>query len=57
MPIESDQDWFSTTLESHPEFLRRVREGRDDMAAGRSKRLEDIPKSNPQSRKEAGLDP
>src|ERR1017187_7002342 len=42
--FESDEDWFDYRLENHPEFLRRVSEGRADFAAGRSIRLEDISK-------------
>jgi prevent-host-death family protein len=41
--FDSDEDWFDYRLENHPEFLRRVSEGRADFAAGRSKRLKDIP--------------
>ena len=42
--FESDEDWFDYRLENHPEFLRRVSEGRADVAAGCSVRLEEIPK-------------
>ena len=41
--FESDEDWFDYRLENHPEFLRRVSEGRADFLAGRSRRSEDIP--------------
>ncbi len=40
--FETEDDWFDYRLANHPEFLRRVSEARDDFAAGRSSRLEDI---------------
>jgi prevent-host-death family protein len=39
----SEEDWFEYRLEHHPEFLRRIREARANIAAGRGIRLEDVP--------------
>ncbi len=33
--FETEEDWFEYRLENHPQFLRRVREARADLAAGR----------------------
>lgn len=41
--FDSDEDWFDYRLENHPEFLRRVSEGRADFRAGRSVRLDEVP--------------
>src|SRR2546425_9533973 len=41
--FESEEDWFDYRLEHHPEFLRRVAEAREALAAGRGVRLEDLP--------------
>src|SRR2546425_6777109 len=41
--FESENDWFDYRLEHHPEFLRRVAEAREALAAGRGVRLEDLP--------------
>ncbi len=40
--FESDDDWFEYRLEHDPEFLRRIREARADVASGRGIRLEDV---------------
>jgi len=40
----TEEDWFEYRLENHPEFLRRVREARGDIQAGRGIRLEDVPR-------------
>ena len=40
----SEEDWFEYRLEHHPEFLRRIREARAAIAAGRGIRLEDVPR-------------
>jgi prevent-host-death family protein len=40
----TEEDWFEYRLENHPEFLRRVREARSDIRAGRGIRLEDVPR-------------
>lgn len=40
----TEEDWFEYRLENHPEFLRRVREARRDIQAGRGIRLEDLPR-------------
>src|SRR5437870_12799107 len=39
----SEDDWVDYRLEHHPEFLRRVAEAREALAAGRGVRLEDLP--------------
>jgi prevent-host-death family protein len=41
--FESEEDWFDYRLEHHPEFLRRIREARASLAAGKGVRLEDLP--------------
>ena len=41
--FESADDWLDYRLEHHPEFLRRVAEAREALAAGRGVRLEDLP--------------
>ncbi len=41
--FESEDDWFEYRLEHHPEFLRRIREARAWLAAGKGVRLEDVP--------------
>jgi len=40
----TEEDWFDYRLEHHPEFLRRVRKARADIAAGRGTMLEDLPR-------------
>jgi hypothetical protein len=45
--LEAGEDWFDDKLANHPEFLRRIRNGRADFIAGLSKRLEDIPERQP----------
>jgi prevent-host-death family protein len=40
----SEDDWFDYRLANDPEFLRRIRKARADVAAGRATRLDDIPK-------------
>jgi len=41
--FETDDDWLEYRLEHHPEFLRRVAEGRAALRRGEGIRLEDIP--------------
>jgi prevent-host-death family protein len=40
--FKNEDDWFEYRLEHHPDFLRRVSEARQALAAGRGVRLEDI---------------
>ena len=40
----SEEDWFDYRLAHHPEFVRRIRKARVDIAAGRGTRLEDLPR-------------
>lgn len=40
----TEEDWFEYRLENHPEFLRRIREARTAIQAGRGVHLEDVPK-------------
>ena len=40
----SEDDWFDYRLTHHPEFISRIRAARDDIAAGRGTRLEDLPR-------------
>ena len=40
----NEEDWFEYRLENHPEFLRRIREARTAIQAGRGVRLEDAPR-------------
>ena len=40
--FKDDDDWFEYRLEHHPEFVRRVSEARQAIAAGRGVRLEDV---------------
>lgn len=40
--FKDEDDWFEYRLEHHPEFLRRVSEARQSLAAGRGVRLEDL---------------
>ena len=40
--FESEEDWFDYRLEHHPEFLRRIREARTSLAAGKGVRLENL---------------
>jgi prevent-host-death family protein len=40
----TEDDWFEYRLENHPEFLRRIREARTAIQAGRGVRLEDVPR-------------
>ena len=39
----SEDDWVNYRLEHHPDFLQRVAEAREALAAGRGVRLEDLP--------------
>ena len=41
--FESEEDWFDYRLAHHPEFVRRIRKARADIAAGRGTKLEDLP--------------
>ena len=38
----SEDDWFDYRLEHDPRFLRRVRQARSSLRAGRGVRLEDV---------------
>jgi prevent-host-death family protein len=38
----SEDDWFDYRLENDPRFVRRVRQARSSLAAGRGTRLEDL---------------
>lgn len=40
--FRSEDDWFEYRLEHHPEFLRRVSEARQALAAGLGVRLDDL---------------
>jgi prevent-host-death family protein len=40
--FRNEDDWFEYRLEHHPEFLRRVSEARQALAAGRGVRLDDL---------------
>src|SRR5262245_43529920 len=40
----TEEDWFDYRLAHHPEFVRRIRKARADIAAGRGTRLEDLPR-------------
>lgn len=40
--FRNEDDWFDYRLEHHPEFLRRVSEARQALAAGRGVPLEDL---------------
>jgi prevent-host-death family protein len=40
----TEEDWFEYRLANHPEFVRRVRKARADIAAGRGVKLEDVPR-------------
>lgn len=40
--FKNEDDWFEYRLEHHPEFIRRVSEARQSLAAGRGVRLEDL---------------
>jgi prevent-host-death family protein len=40
----SEEDWFEYRLTHHPDFVRRIRKARADIAAGRGTRLEDVPR-------------
>jgi PHD/YefM family antitoxin component YafN of YafNO toxin-antitoxin module len=40
----TEEDWFDYRLAHHPEFVRRIRKARRDIAAGHGTRLEDLPR-------------
>jgi prevent-host-death family protein len=40
--FESEEDWFEYRLENDPRFLRRIKQARNSLRAGRGIRLEDI---------------
>jgi hypothetical protein len=40
----TEEDWFEYRLAHHPEFVRRIRKARADIAAGRGAKLEDLPR-------------
>ena len=40
----TEEDWFDYRLAHHPEFVRRIRKARADIAAGQGIRLEDLPR-------------
>ena len=40
----TEEDWFDYRLAHHPEFVRRIRKARADIAAGRGAKLEDLPR-------------
>ena len=42
--FESEDDWFDYKLENDARFLQRIEETRKSLRAGRSTRLEDVPK-------------
>src|SRR2546428_12835558 len=44
--FESEDDWVDYRLQHHPEFLRRVAEAREALAAGRGVRLQDLPQGS-----------
>ena len=39
----TEEDWFDYRLAHHPDFVRRIRKARADIASGRGTRLEDLP--------------
>ena len=39
----TEEDWFDYRLAHHPEFVRRIRKARADIATGRGTKLEDLP--------------
>jgi prevent-host-death family protein len=40
----TEDDWFEYRLENHAEFLKRIRDARSAIQAGRGILLEDVPK-------------
>jgi prevent-host-death family protein len=40
--FRSEDDWFDYRLENDPRFLRRIKQARDSLRAGRGTRLEDL---------------
>ena len=40
----TEEDWFDYRLAHHPEFVRRIRKARADIAGGHGTRLEDLPR-------------
>lgn len=42
--LGTEEDWFEYRLAHHPEFVRRIRRARADIAAGRGSRLEELPR-------------
>ena len=42
--FESEDDWFEYRLERDPRFLRRIKQARSSLRAGRGVRLEDLDK-------------
>lgn len=40
--FKSEDDWFDYRLENDPRFLRRVKEARESLRAGRGVKLEEV---------------
>jgi prevent-host-death family protein len=40
--FESEEDWFEYRLEHDPRFLRRIKQARNSLRAGRGVRLQDL---------------
>jgi prevent-host-death family protein len=40
--FKSEDDWFEYRLENDPRFLRRVKEARESLRAGRGVKLEEV---------------
>jgi prevent-host-death family protein len=40
--FESEEDWFNYRLEHDPRFLRRIKQARNSLRAGRGVRLQDV---------------
>jgi prevent-host-death family protein len=40
--FKSEDDWFDYRLENDPRFLRRVKEARESLGAGRGVKLEEV---------------
>jgi prevent-host-death family protein len=38
----SEEDWFDYRLENDPAFAKRIAKARDDLRAGRGKKIEDV---------------
>jgi prevent-host-death family protein len=41
--FENDEDWIAYRLENDPRFLKRIKEARASIQAGKGYRIEDLP--------------